>query len=203
MNCARDFKARRSVSLATTFGIAAIILVAASRPVLAETLTSTTTRTATVASPSPIDVNVTRASVRDVLHFLAAHGDVDLILADGIAGRVTVNLKGVDWWSAFETIARSKGLGIQRDGRVVLVDRLERLTAYDVARVDTANAQAANAMRVTRVIRLSYARADDLAPIVRDLLTPEGTVVVDRRTNTLIVTDVASRVGPLVQRLSR
>ncbi len=42
--------------------------------------------------------------------------------------------------------------------------------------------------RVER-FRLSYARAQELAPLVKKLLSERGEIVVDARTNTLIVID--------------
>jgi hypothetical protein len=43
----------------------------------------------------------------------------------------------------------------------------------------------------TRLVRLSHARAEAIAPLIRmTLQSKRGTVAVDRRTNTLIVRDV-------------
>ena len=46
--------------------------------------------------------------------------------------------------------------------------------------------------RPLRTVRhtLSYARAADLAPLIKKFLSPRGDVVFDARTNTLIITDV-------------
>ncbi|PYQ18536.1 MAG: hypothetical protein DMF81_24640 [Acidobacteria bacterium] len=38
--------------------------------------------------------------------------------------------------------------------------------------------------------RLSYAKAAELAPLIKKFLSPRGEVVVDARTNTLIITDI-------------
>jgi type II secretory pathway component HofQ len=47
----------------------------------------------------------------------------------------------------------------------------------------------AGPLRTTRY-RLSYARAQELAPLLKKFLSARGDVVVDARTNTLIVTDL-------------
>jgi len=44
-------------------------------------------------------------------------------------------------------------------------------------------------LRTTRY-RLSYAKAAELAPLIKKFLSPRGEVVVDPRTNTLIITDI-------------
>jgi type II secretory pathway component HofQ len=38
--------------------------------------------------------------------------------------------------------------------------------------------------------RLSYAKAAEMAPLVKKFLSPRGEVIFDARTNTLIVTDI-------------
>ena len=43
----------------------------------------------------------------------------------------------------------------------------------------------------TRIIRVSYGRAEDIAPHVEAALTERGSVTIDERTNTLIVRDVS------------
>ena len=42
----------------------------------------------------------------------------------------------------------------------------------------------------TRVIRLSYARAAEVASLLKKYLSPRGDVAYDARTNTLFVTDI-------------
>ena len=43
----------------------------------------------------------------------------------------------------------------------------------------------------TTYVKLAYARAQELAPLLQRFLSARGSVVFDERTNTLIITDVA------------
>lgn len=159
-----------------------------------------------LASVTPADrkVNITvrQASVRNVLQQLAAFADVDLVLAEDVAGKVTITFRDVPWTEAFTMVVHSQGLDYVRYGDVVFVDRLERMTELARAKLARKRATQAAAPLATRVIRLSYARATDLAPLVKSLLSPRGQVVVDRRTNTLIVTDIAAALDTVVKRVS-
>ena len=52
---------------------------------------------------------------------------------------------------------------------------------------------------VTVTRTLSYAKAKDVERVVRDggVLSPRGKVIIDERTNTLIVSDIPKRVEPI------
>ncbi|MCI0415117.1 hypothetical protein L0222_20285 [bacterium] len=47
-----------------------------------------------------------------------------------------------------------------------------------------------NSPLVTKLIRLSYAKATEMERIIKPFLTKRGSTIVDPRTNTLIITDI-------------
>ena len=150
-----------------------------------------------------INMSVRGANLRNVLGQLADFGKINLVMPGDISGKVTIRLRDVNWLDAMKAVARSHGLGIQRRGNIVYLDRLDRMAAQSESRVRIREAREAAAPLVTRIFKLSYARAADLAPLVKTLLSPRGSVVVDARTNALIVTDVAVRVDQAARQLSR
>ncbi len=149
-----------------------------------------------------IDLDVRDADVHDVLRLIAEVGRINLVVADGVKGRVTVKLRNVPWTDALAVVLRTHGLGQEREGGVLLVDTLENLTRQQAARAARAAARVQTERLVTVMIPLSYARAKDLEPLVRSMLTERGSVAVDDRTNVLIVTDVPDRVSRVRGRLS-
>ncbi len=150
-----------------------------------------------------INLDVRDAALRNVLGQLADFGQINLVMPSDVVGKVTVRLRNVKWFDALQAVARSHGLGIRRRGNIVYIDRLDRLAAHQETRVKIREATEAAAPLVTRIFKLSYARAADLAPLIKTLLSPRGSVVVDTRTNSLIVTDVAVRVDRAAGRLAR
>ncbi len=45
----------------------------------------------------------------------------------------------------------------------------------------------------TTYVKLAYARAQDIAPMLARFVSPRGSVVFDERTNTLIITDIRKK----------
>jgi len=86
---------------------------------------------------------------------------------------------------------RSCGLAEEHDGNVVRVAPAARLLAETAERRQLDEARRLARPLRTEVHRLSYARAADLAPLLRKFLSARGSVEFDARTNTLFVTDVA------------
>lgn len=71
----------------------------------------------------PIDLDVKDADIHDVLRLLSDVGHANIVVADDVAGRVTVRMKHVPWDQALDVVARAKGLAVERDGGVMLVTR--------------------------------------------------------------------------------
>ena len=150
--------------------------------------------TPAVASPPKetkrISVNVTRANVHDVLRMLADVGRLNLVVADEVQGTVTLSLRNVAWTEALDVVLASRGLGMERRGSVLRVASLKALQeeAETLARLKKTKEETAPLR--TWLIPVNYAKASEMLPHVQGVLSPRGSVSVDARTNTLIVTDV-------------
>ena len=83
-----------------------------------------------------------------------------------------------------------KGLAMERAGNIVRVQKAEAFARERAARLSAHELCVATAPLQTQVIHLSYADAEQFAAMIRPSLTKRGTVIVDTRTNTLIVSDV-------------
>lgn len=148
-------------------------------------------------APSPdaetrISIDVKDASIVDVVLLLAEVGGFQVVIDPGVSCQLTMSLKQVRWSTALEHALRSCRLGIDGEGGIYHVAPVARLTAEAAERRKLAEEKSlAGPLTLTRQ-RLSYARAAELAPLLRKFLSPRGSVVVDQRTNTLIVIDVAA-----------
>ena len=132
------------------------------------------------------------ADVRDALRMAAEVGEINLAVMDDVKGKVTLKLEDVVWSEAFFAILKTKHLGFERQGELIVVDTMERMTHRAEARARTLLAAKEAAPLVTALVPVRFARAEELLPVVRSLLSARGTVAVDKRTNTLIVTDIAA-----------
>jgi type IV pilus assembly protein PilQ len=145
---------------------------------------------ASAADKGKIDVDVVNADIRNVLRLFADVGHVNLVLGDDVAGKITVRFLNVPWETAMRSVLSVKGLAMERTGNIVRVQKAEVFARERAARLSAYELCLATAPLETRIIPVSYADAEEIALIIRPTLTKRGTVVVDARTNTVIVTDV-------------
>jgi hypothetical protein len=68
-----------------------------------------------------IDLDVHDADVAEVCRLLADVGHVNVVVGDGVAGKVTARLRAVPWDVALGAILESKGLTMRREGDVIVV----------------------------------------------------------------------------------
>jgi len=131
----------------------------------------------------PIEIGYIEADIQNVLRTLSAKAGVNLILGDEVTGKVTVNLKGVSYEQAMQLIAESKGYAYVKDNNIVKIKSRESL---DVEPIEL------------RVYTLAYAKADDVKKTLDPVLTKQGKIVVDARSNTLVLSDTPSNLSKLM-----
>ena len=142
------------------------------------------------AERGKIDVDVVNADIRNVLRLFADVGHVNLVLGDDVSGMVTVRFLNVPWETAMRSVLSVKGLAMERTGNIVRVQKAEAFAKERAARLSAHELCVATAPLQTQIIRLSYADPEQVAAMIRPTLTKRGSVIVDTRTNTLLVIDV-------------
>jgi type IV pilus assembly protein PilQ len=145
------------------------------------------------SAPSPearISIDFKDADIVDVVRLLSEVGNFQVVIDPGISCKLTLKLKEVPWDTALDIALRVCSLGSESDNGIVRVAPVAKLTSEHQERRRLAEEQKLN--RPLRTVRytLSYAKAAELAPLLKKFLSPRGDVVFDARTNTLIITDV-------------
>ncbi len=149
-------------------------------------------------SNARVSIDVRDADVHNVLRLIADAGQVNVVVPEEVQGKVTLRLHNTRWREALDAVLASRGLGRVTEGNVIYVDTLQRLERARRRSIERTDRQTSLSPMVTRVIPVRYARAADLAPMVRGLLSTEGQVVVDARANLLVVTDRLGVVRTIV-----
>lgn len=157
---------------------------------LALGLSSLAPRPAIAREPGTVDLDLVGADVRDVVRLLAELGHVNIVFGDEVKGQVSVRLKGVRWQRALDVVLGAKGLVAEREGNVIRVASAATFAKERAARIDAHAACVEMAPLRTRVIRVSYADPTELAKVIQPTLSKRGSVAVDERTGTLLVTEV-------------
>ncbi|HTG35910.1 MAG TPA: type IV pilus secretin PilQ [Thermoanaerobaculia bacterium] len=150
----------------------------------------------------PIDLKVTNADVTDVLRTFAQISGLNVIVQPGVAGVVTAELENVPWDQALEEVLKINNLDYELDGNVMRIAPTETLRKEAQERQLLAAAKALSIPLRTVYQRLSYANADQVARLLRTgtsgLLTQRGSVVVDRRTNALIIKELPTNMDAVL-----
>lgn len=162
-----------------------------------------------VYSGDRLSLNFQNIEVRAVLQLLADFTGLNLVASDTVGGNITLRLKNVPWDQALAIILKSKGLSMRQTGNVIMVAPTGEIAAQEQAELLADQKIEELAPLRSEFIQLNYARAEDIAELLKNeenqLLTPErGNVTVDTRTNMLLVQDTAAKledVHRLVQRL--
>jgi type IV pilus assembly protein PilQ len=118
-----------------------------------------------------------------------------MVIDPAVQGTVDVALRDVPWDQALDIILRANKLGYIVDGTIVRIAPLSVLADEETQRRKLTDEQAlAGEIRVLTKM-LSYAKAEEMRPLLlKSALSSRGSVEVDGRTNTLIITDLADRL---------
>ena len=143
----------------------------------------------------PVSLDFQDADLRSVLRALVAQGGLNVVFDNGVQGTIDIVLTDIPWDQALETILRSNKLGYVAEGTIIRIAPLSVLAEEEAARRKLSEARALSGDLGVRTFSLSYARAQELQPLLtRSVLSPRGQIQVDQRTNTLIVTDLPDRL---------
>ena len=147
-------------------------------------------RPAKAPEETRISVDFKDADILDIVRLMAELGDFQVVAHPGISCKLTLKLKEVPLDTAFDLALKTCGLGYEETSGIYRIAPTATLTAEHAASRKLAEEQGLNRPLKTRMYRLSYARAAEMAVLVKKFLSPRGDVIFDARTNTLIVTDI-------------
>ena len=144
---------------------------------------------------NPVSLDFQGADLRAVLRTFSEISGLNMVIDPKVQGTVDVALKDVPWDQALDIILRANSLGYTVEGTIVRIAPLDALEAEEKKRSDLAKAQVEAAQITTLTHQLSYAKGEDVANLLKaSVLSNRGQAIVDARTNTIIITDLADRL---------
>ncbi|MCA9519409.1 MAG: type IV pilus secretin PilQ, partial [Myxococcales bacterium] len=150
-------------------------------------------------SGKKVNLTVKDADIQHVLTFLAKEGRVNIIAGSDVRGSVTFHLEDVPWELAFEKILESKSLGYTREGNIITVRPLDKIAKERELKVKTITKQREIEPLKVRIVPVNYAKAEELQQRIKSIKSKRGTVEVDKRTNTLIISDLDDHISAMIQ----
>ena len=144
---------------------------------------------------NPVSLEFDNADLRAVLTTFSDISGLNMVVDPAVTGSVTVRLTAVPWDQALDIILRANKLGYVADGTVVRIAPLAALADEEVQRHKLSDEQAlAGELRVLTKT-LSYAKAEEMQGLLtKSALSSRGSVQVDPRTNTIILSDLPARL---------
>lgn len=159
----------------------------------------------------PITVTFQDTDIRDVIASFAAFSGRTIVVGKDVQGTVTAEIRNQPWDVALRAILSGQGLAASEDAisGIITVDSYANIL----------NRQASEPLQ-TQLISINYARAGALVPTIQQLLQKDcpqvpssgnvvsnarpncvarGLVAADSTTNTLIITETASRLADVLQ----
>jgi len=151
----------------------------------------------------PISLNLKDVDLKDFFRLIHEISGLNIIVDPNVSGNVTLVLDAVPWDQALDIVLKNNRLGKVLEGNVLRIARIETLTAEQESVTKLAAARMDAAPLVTIFQPLNYAKAQTIQTLLKSwtgggALTRRGTVLVDDRSNTLIISDVQSQI-PVIQ----
>jgi len=182
-------------------------LVVEVKPV-AERTTAETTENEFGFEGEKLSLNFQNIEVRAVLQLLADFNGMNLVTSDTVTGNLTLRLKNVPWDQALDIILKTKGLGMRQNGNVMLIAPAAEIAAREKQELEARRQLVELEPLYSEIFEVNFAKATDMAEILTTtqgqttagssaggFLSDRGSVVVDQRTNSLLLRDTARNLA--------
>jgi len=146
-----------------------------------------------------ISLNLVDADIRQVFRLFHEISGLNFVLDPAVTGKVTIVVDEVPWDQALDLILKNNSLDKVYENNVIRIASTQKLAQESSARKTLKEAKELEADTVTITRPLSYAKAKDTDAIIKTgvLLSARGKSFYDERTNTIIVTDVPTKIEPI------
>jgi len=151
-----------------------------------------------------ISLNLVDTDVKQIFRLFHEISGLNFVLDPAVDGKVTIVLDNVPWDQALDIILKNNGLDKQFENNVIRIAPTQKLAAEAAQRKQLKEAKDLEVEPITITRTLSYAKAEEVEKVIRDggILSTRGKVMVDKRTNALIISDIPKKLQPLDQLIS-
>ena len=158
-----------------------------------------------------LSLNFQDIEIRSVLQLIADFTDLNLVASDTVSGRITLRLKNVPWDQALEIIMKTKGLDKRLVGNVLMIAPAAELAAREQLELESRQQISELAPLRTEFIEVKYASAAEIFGLFQGagesggegVVSARGSVIVDERTNAIIITETIERINKFREVLDR
>lgn len=140
-----------------------------------------------------LSVDFPDEEIRTILRNVADLFELNLVIPDTLQGRTSLKLREVTWRQIFQVILSPVGYTFVEDGNIIKIISQTALAEEPLT---------------TEIFIVNYAKADDIKNSIIAIVDASvgGKVIVDTRSNGLVITERPSRLGrirPIIEKLDR
>lgn len=144
------------------------------------------------AGRDTLSVDFPDEDIRNILRNVSDLFELNIIMPETLQGKTTIKLRDVTWRQIFQNVLDPVNYTYVEDGNIIKIVGKDSLNDEPVT---------------TEVFLINYARAADILPTINSLVDPaKGKIVVDSRSNSLVITERPTRMGrirPIIEQLDR
>lgn len=152
-----------------------------------------------------LSLNFQDIPVRSVLQLIADFTDLNLVASDTVEGKITLRLDNVPWDQALDLVLKTKGLDKRQIGNVLMVAPAAEIAAREREELETTKQIQELAPLRTEFVQILYADAGAIFKLfdsknggegsaTQSILSSRGSVIVDERTNSIILTETQEKI---------
>ncbi|GAB3104988.1 type IV pilus secretin PilQ [Aestuariicella hydrocarbonica] len=164
-----------------------------------------------------LSLNFQNIEVRSVLQLIADFTELNLVASDTVTGSITLRLDNVPWDQALDLVLKTKGLDKRQVGNVMMVAPAAEIAERERQELETQKQLEELAPLFTEYVRVRYASAEELFKLfggsgkggssgggsggagkggsTASILSERGSAIVDKRTNSIILTDTQEKIN--------
>ncbi len=137
-------------------------------------------------------VSLTNADLTTFLNTILAEAGFNLVTSRSVAGTIpSIQLKSVSLRKILDLVLKQNGFSYKADGNILRVATPAELKAEEES-----------ALVETRYFSIRFAKAADLQTSISPFLSGNGKIQSDPRTNTIIITDITSKMDTFATLIS-
>lgn len=125
-------------------------------------------------SAANVTMDFKEAEISNVLKIISYKSGVNIVTTPEVIGSVTIRLIDVPWEKALDVILKTYGFGYERQGNIIIVAPIDKLTAQRKQEVELAEVQPT----ITEVFGLKYIDAQDAKKALEPQLSSRGKITV-------------------------
>lgn len=142
-----------------------------------------------------ISLDFQQADIQNVFRLIAEVSGFNLVIGEGVKGKVTMRLLNVPWDQALDMLLKMNNLGKLRSGNIIWIDTLANVTKQQDEEAKAKEAKVKAEDLVTRIIYVRNVQAAEIQASLRQYLSTRGQLSVNQGGNAIVVQDTAARLA--------